>query len=389
MKKLKEIIRKHVPELLSLSFTTKWSEDGNRSSLRPDYSHYLKDPQFLRYVTEVHSTGYFTGHLVDTTPRERDYINYLRASLEFMQANYPAQNLGAMWSNNDKQMLSNILQSDMRYFNHVGSLSYKIFSPTNPSVEWCVVEVLRTLCLYDYLSSSLNNFDVLHTNLNSGYLTKGDIKLNSKLKSYEEYLILKKLLANLTNNDPSGILKVMEIGWGEGQLANIILNQFQDKVKWVVIDLPSMHSRAPYFLFKCSNAKVCTYLRFVELGADVDEVLKEYDVLLLPPWEKEQLMGCNFDLTINMRSLCEMSSEEANDYIKLIRNNSNHLFSINTNKNSYDAHTQGDLYPELNILDLFPPTGSGFEVLETGATIGDSLFQKNLHHVYAILRKSG
>jgi len=180
----------------------------------------------------------------------------------------------------------------------------------------------------------------------------------------------------------------MEIGWGEGQLANIILNQFQDRVKWVVIDLPSMHSRAPYFLFKGSNAKVCTYLRFLELGTNVDEVLKEYDVLLLPPWEKEQLMDCNFDLTINMRSLCEMSSEEANDYVRLIRNNSDHLFSINTNKNSYDVKTQRDLYPELNILDLFPPEGSGFDVLETGATIGDSLFQKNLHHVYAILRKS-
>ena len=180
----------------------------------------------------------------------------------------------------------------------------------------------------------------------------------------------------------------MEIGWGEGQLANIILSKSEYNAKYVVIDLPSMHSRAPYFISKYSHAKVCTYLRFMELDSDLDKIFKEYDVVMLPPWEREKLLDYDFDLAINMRSISEMSSNEANEYIKLISKNSNYFFSINTNKKSFDLKTQRHLYDELNILELIQLGKSDFQVLKTGVTIGDSFLQKNLHHVYALLKNS-
>ena len=305
-----------------------------------------------------------------------------------MSENYPENNFGIMWTGLDKQMLTNILNSDLRLFNNLGSLSYKTFAPVNPNYQECISEVIKTLCLYEHLSSAKNKFEMLHTDLNSGYLTKNNIRINSKLKHYEEYNIIENLIVNISKGNTAKEVKIMEIGWGEGQLANIILSKSEYNAKYVVIDLPSMHSRAPYFISKYSNAKVCTYLRFIELDSDLDRIFKEYDVVMLPPWERETLIDYNFDLAINMRSISEMSLNEATDYIKLISKNSNYFFSINTNKNSFDFKTQKHLYEELNILELIQLGKTDFQVLKTGVTIGDSFLQKNLHHVYALLKNS-
>jgi hypothetical protein len=122
------------------------------------------------------------------------------------------------------------------------------------------------------------------------------------------------------------------------------------------------------------------------MNCDLNEIFKAYDVVMLPPWEREKLMDFNFDLAINFRSISEMNLDEASTYIDLISNNSDYFFSINTNKDSFDLKTQKKLYDELNILELIQNSKSDFQVIKTGATIGDSLFFKNLHHVYAILK---
>ena len=383
---MKKIIKKFLSKLKVLDFDSQWTFKGNRSYLIPDYKFYLRDPKILRYITEFHSSSSFTGHIVNLTSKEENYVNYLKDSLEFMKKKYPKEDFGKMWTNYDKKMLNNILEANVHIFNHIGALSYKAFTPTNPSIESSIREVISSLCLYDYLSPSIKNFNTLHTTLNSGFFIKDNIRLNSKLKSYEEYMIIKNLFDSMLRSNRNKVIKVMEIGWGEGQLSNIILSLLKGKVKFVIIDLPSMHSRAPYFLYKYSKAKVCTYLKFIELGSDIDKIFKEFDVIMLPPWEKQKLIDYDFDLAINMRSISEMSSNEAIDYIKLISNNSDYFFSINTNKKSFDKKTQGLIYDELNILDLIKSNDSDFDVLKTGATIGDSLLLKTPHHVFAVLK---
>ncbi len=383
---MKNLLRKISNKIISRIYSPKWSIEGNRSSLIINFNKFLSDPKIFKYVTEFQSTSYFTGHLINLTEEEENYVKYLKDSIHYMNKNYPVSNFGMMWADLEKKMVSNILKSDLRFFNHAGSLSYKTFAPSNLNYEDCVLEVIKTLCLHYHLSISTNNFEVLHTNLNSGYITKNNIKLNSKLKYYEEYSIIKNLIKDISEQNKDQEIKILEIGWGEGQLANIILNESEYNAKYVLIDLPSMHSRAPYFIYKNSNAKVCTYLRYIEMNCDLNEIFKVYDVVMLPPWETEKLMDFNFDLAINCRSISEMNLNEASKYLDLISNNSDYFFSINTNKDSFDLKTQKNLYDELNILELIQNSKSDFQVIKTGATIGDSLFFKSLHHVYAILK---
>tara|TARA_B100001093_G_C26578034_1_gene905962 strand:+ start:204 stop:749 length:546 start_codon:yes stop_codon:yes gene_type:complete len=179
---MKKYIRKILNKISSFGFSIKSSNEGNRSAIITNFNYYLNDTQILKYVTEFHSTSYFTGHLVNPTNEEENYINYLKNSIKYMSEYYPENNFGIMWTGLDKQMLTNILNSDLRLFNNLGSLSYKTFAPVNPNYQECISEVIKTLCLYEHLSSAKNKFEMLHTDLNSGYLTKNKIRINSKLK---------------------------------------------------------------------------------------------------------------------------------------------------------------------------------------------------------------
>ena len=356
---------------------------GNRRRLAVDLRSFISDPVNLSYITEYHASRNITGHLLPLSPKDAEYIDYLQQSLIYMKDNRPSiLDMGDMWAQYERKMLDNAINADPRLYNHIGGLSYKTFSPVPCSLEISARDVFIALSNYAHLHSQFENFGSLHTNLNCGFFTFDNHKINSGIKSYSEWGIISDLLNELTSRKKT--INILEIGAGAGQLANIILNNLSG-VKYIVIDLPAMHTRAPYLLYQHGGHKICSYKRFVELGSSVEKALEEYDILFLPPWEKGQMLDHNIDLTINMRSLCEMSSEEANSYMKIIDRSSEYFFSINTNKYGYNSDLQGNEYPELDILELEKQLH--MDVIKTGVTYGDALLQEKLHHVYALFKK--
>jgi putative sugar O-methyltransferase len=369
--------------------TVPYTDDGNRSKQIIDYGFYIKNMEILQYLTEFRTNSLLTGHLRGVTDEEAKFLSRVMGSLRLMQDRTPPEfTVGRMWHEFDNKMLSRILESDTRAFNHIGAHSYKDFRKIKDTVEAAIREVVRTLCLYQYLVAKESDFSALFTNLNSGFFSVDGKKLNSKIMHYEEWQIIRPLLDRLRTDKPDQQIKIVEIGAGEGQLARILFSKIErEPIKYVIVDLPSMHMRSAYFLFTNGVTNICTYKEFLELGGSLEAAFEHFDVVFLPPWEKSKLLDIEVDLYINMRSLSEMSVGEAREYLDVIQSNGRSFFSINTNKASYNPDKQNDIYPELSFLEL--SDGLKLNVTETGATFADALFMKNIHHVYTIFERSG
>ncbi len=368
--------------------TVPYTDDGNRSKQVIDYGFYIKNMEVLQYLTEFRTNSLLTGHLRGATDEEAKFLARALGSLRLMRELKPPEfTVGRMWHELDDKMLSRILEADIRAFNHIGAHSYKDFRKVKVTVETAIREVVRTLCLYQYLKTKESHFPALFTNLNSGFFSVDGKKLNSKIMHYEEWQIIQPWVDKLRTDKSGQEFKIVEIGAGEGQLARIIFSKFErEPLKYVIVDLPSMHMRSAYFLFMNGVKNICTYKEFVELGGSLRAALEKFDVVFLPPWEKSKLLDIEVDLYINMRSLSEMSVGEAREYLDIIQLNGRSFFSINTNKASYNPEKQNDIYPELSFLEL--SDGLKLNVTETGATFADALFMKNIHHVYTIFERS-
>jgi len=384
----KTAIRRHLKRLHGLikNYTEAipYVESGNRSTVKLNYRAYLQDPNFLRLVTEYRATGNFTGHLVELSLDDYEVVNQIRESVMLLaqMQRERRDDFGRRWSESNDAMLQNIISADPRVFNHIGALSYKRFTPVYMSVEQSISEVLRTLALYDHLSTKIPTFDRLFTNLNTPYCTVDGHKLNAWIGCYEEYIVLHQVLREIvTQQEPPTIL---EIGAGAAQLAHLILKD-KDAVKYVIVDLPGMHARAPYYLYKNSKLRklrICTYKRYLELGRHMDAALRHHDVVFLPPWEKDSI-DYHFDLAINVRSLSEMSMAEAKGYLELIRKKCTYFFSINTNTRGLDPRRQVN---EHGIVELGEELQ--MKLISTGTTVADTLLKQTPHCVYAVWHSS-
>lgn len=378
MSRLARILGRGLETAQGISYT----EEGNRSIVRLDYRSYLRDPHLLRLFTEYQATGNFTGHLAELSPEEAQVVSRIRESLKTLQKVQKEKQAayGPMWAGHNEQMLSNALGADPRLFNHIGALSYKSFKPQALGLEAVVLEVLRTLVLQDLLSGSFPEYPGLFTGLNSRTFTLNGKKLSAGLRAFEELSLLQPLIRKI--QPAKGALRVLEIGAGSAQLANLLC---REGARMVVIDLPGMHARGPYFLYKSSGLKVCTYQQYLEMGRDAEKALERFDVLYLPPWEARDL-DLPFHLGVNVHSLSEMSPEEASGYLALIRRSCSHFFSINTNTRGLDPRRQ-QAYPENS--SLSQEKQLGMELAAEGTPLFDAILQKTIHYGYALYRRKG
>ncbi len=359
-----------------------YTDEGNRSIVRLNYRSYLRDPHLLRLFTEYQATGNFTGHLCDLSPEDAEMVREIREGLRALRKaqgdrGYAA---GPMWAKWNDRMLGAALAADPRLYNHIGALNYKSFEPQALSLEAVILEVLRTLVLHDYFRERTQDFGGLFTGLNSRHFTLEGCRLNAGLRAIEEKLLLEPVLARA--RERGGRPRVLEIGAGSGQLANLLC---RGGARMVVIDLPGMHARAPYFLYKSSGLRVCTYSRFLSLDRDLEGALERYDVVYLPPWEKEALAPLRFDLGVNVHSLGEMSVGEVRGYLALVRESCGHFFSINTSTRDLDPRKQPG-YSENGT--LFQEVGLGMKLVATGTPLFDTAFQKTAHYGYALYQRA-
>ena len=77
---------------------------------------------------------------------------------------------------------------------------------------------------YNYLGNNNRNYDALYTGLNSPFFTFDNLKLNSNIYYIEVFNKIENII-NKLQKDSNKNLKILEIGPGKGQLANIIFDK--------------------------------------------------------------------------------------------------------------------------------------------------------------------
>lgn len=119
-------------------------------------------------------------------------------------------------------------------------------------------------------------------------------------------------IANLLGDGP-GI--VAEIGGGYGEFAYRLLKR-RSNVKYICFDLPEVLIKASYFLMTAfPNKRVLLYDELA--GRQLTpELISQFDIVLLPNFVLPSLTEA--DITINTRSLSEMTMETVNEYIRHI-----------------------------------------------------------------------
>ncbi len=108
---------------------------------------------------------------------------------------------------------------------------------------------------------------------------------------------------------------VAEIGGGFGLYAYYLLRG-DSKTTYVGFDLPESLLMAKYFLLNALPEKSCFFLEDGDLDAvDYDELLRAYDIILLPHYLLPCWPAQSVDLCVNSVSLGEMPSDTVNEYL--------------------------------------------------------------------------
>ena len=171
-----------------------------------------------------------------------------------------------------------------------------------------------------------------------GHLIDGALFNVDTLKYYESLIALSKagLLAQFRANSGKGKKVVMEIGAGWGGFAY----QFKTlcpNITYIIIDLPqTLLFSAVYLRTLFPSASVLTY------GdgpmATLLKDYKSYDFIFLPHYFLDDIRVEQLDLTINMVSFQEMTTELVDHYVrKVYQLECPNLYSLNRERSRYNS----------------------------------------------------
>ena len=119
---------------------------------------------------------------------------------------------------------------------------------------------------------------------------------------------------------------VLEIGGGYGGLAHHLLNICRNAT-YIIVDLPET------LLFSASYLSLLNPQKMIYIyeGRDFPEFMRSgaimsYDFVLLPNYKLDSLAHLRFDLVINVASLQEMRTSQAEEYLNFIRETCRGIF---------------------------------------------------------------
>lgn len=133
-------------------------------------------------------------------------------------------------------------------------------------------------------------------------------------------------------------LNILEIGAGFGNLARMIVNEYN--AKYFIIDLPEALILQAYYLTQFfTNKRICFPEDLPNLCLE-EEHVKKYDIFLLPPSIKIQT-NLKLNCAINSSSFMEIRKKDIKEYFKIIeRNLKSEGFFFNNNR--YFKDTSGE-----------------------------------------------
>ena len=185
-------------------------------------------------------------------------------------------------------------------------------------------------------------FEFVFNNLNKKNVGNCDnaYKLDNRIfdKDYIYHIHYFKDLVKLVFSKKK-IKTVFEIGGGFGQLARIILNNYD--CKFFSIDLPEANLLTSYYLHESlpPPQKIYTYDNYLKEkdGFVSSDNIDNFDIFILPPWAKfnDEL---KIDLFINTRSMMEMETTVIKKYFNIIHKYiSDDGFFLNSNRYTKDV----------------------------------------------------
>jgi len=111
---------------------------------------------------------------------------------------------------------------------------------------------------------------------------------------------------------------IWEIGAGYGGLARILKSYIPNSCH-ILLDLPETLTYCSYFIeYNFPNKKIAYLSDIIDRLDDFDNIVKEYDFILIPPWVSPYIKDVTVDLVIDTYSMSEMSKVYAEYYLKHI-----------------------------------------------------------------------
>jgi len=183
---------------------------------------------------------------------------------------------------------------------------------------------------FEFVISNLNKKNV--GNCENSYKLKGNFFDRDLLFQIHFFSDLVKFVF-----DKKKIKTVCEIGGGFGQLARIILNNYD--CKFFIMDLPDANILSSYYLHEnFPQKKIYIYDNYLKEkdGFVSSDSIENFDIFILPSWAKfnDEL---KIDLFINTRSMTLMKFAVIKKYFNIIHKYiSNDGFFLNINDYSFE-----------------------------------------------------
>ena len=135
---------------------------------------------------------------------------------------------------------------------------------------------------------------------------------------------------------------IFEIGAGYGGLGRILKTYIPNSCH-ILLDLPETLTYASYFIaYNFPNQKIAYLSDIVDRLDSFDELIREHDFILIPPWVAKYIPKNSIDLVIDTYSMSEMSKVYAKYYLAHIDRTlkrGGYFYSINKRfKREEDKH---------------------------------------------------
>jgi putative sugar O-methyltransferase len=128
------------------------------------------------------------------------------------------------------------------------------------------------------------------------------------------YTIIVDNIVNHTEFESSRPV-IFEIGAGYGGLSRILKTYIPDSCH-ILLDLPETLTYASYFIaYNYPDKKVAYLSDIIDRLDHFDEILREYDFVLIPPWVSRYIPDNSIDMVIDTSSLAEMSKVYTEYYL--------------------------------------------------------------------------
>ncbi len=122
----------------------------------------------------------------------------------------------------------------------------------------------------------------------------------------------------ITNTNFNSRVTIWEIGAGYGGLARVLKSYINNSCH-IILDLPETLVYASYFIaYNFPDKKVAYLSDIMDRLDSFNELIDEYDFILIPPWVSRYIPDSSIDLVIDTYSLGEMSKSYAKYYLEHI-----------------------------------------------------------------------